>query len=333
MNSVDKQTLIDIPELGFIVISKGEIVLEIEPLCNVYSNIDNYKDAWRWKPVLRYMRDYLSHHDDFEGSYFVCIYDAWREYSQFCPKEFRTIVCWHDLSENQKNKYKGQGNANEPRFVHDPDNITVYPVLSRPVLAFGRHKDDTSTLLLPDSEFIVSNGFENYKKRVDSVSPPFNINTQSLLWRGSRNVPRVYTNTYNTHGIQHCHVRDLTTAFSQNNIIDELDASYDVMSVEDMLTYRYLLDIDGMVNAWSGLFWKLYSHSVVFKVQSYYEQWYYDMLIPLVHYIPLNTLFDIPYYLNVCNADLNKTTFIIHQSRSLANSLTYDYAISKYNIH
>jgi hypothetical protein len=48
-----------------------------------------------------------------------------------------------------------------------------------------------------------------------------------------------------------------------------------------------MLDIDGEVNAWSGLWWKLFSNSVVFKVDSHYEQWYYNELKEWVHYIPV----------------------------------------------
>ena len=46
------------------------------------------------------------------------------------------------------------------------------------------------------------------------------------------------------------------------------------LTLTDQLRYRYLLDLDGNGNAWSGCFWKLASReSVVFKVMSDREQW------------------------------------------------------------
>jgi hypothetical protein len=47
------------------------------------------------------------------------------------------------------------------------------------------------------------------------------------------------------------------------------------------------LDIDGTVNAWDGFFWKLGSSSVVLKLESHWEEWYYDQIEPWVHYIPV----------------------------------------------
>ncbi|WP_267895632.1 glycosyl transferase family 90 [Polynucleobacter acidiphobus] len=55
-------------------------------------------------------------------------------------------------------------------------------------------------------------------------------------------------------------------------------------------TFKYLIDVDGNSNAWSSLFLKLLSGSVVLKVESEdgYKQWYYDRLIPWQHYVPVN---------------------------------------------
>ena len=50
--------------------------------------------------------------------------------------------------------------------------------------------------------------------------------------------------------------------------------------------YRGILDIDGNVNAW-GLFWRLASGSVVFKVESKYLNAYITKMVPWVHYIPI----------------------------------------------
>ena len=62
------------------------------------------------------------------------------------------------------------------------------------------------------------------------------------------------------------------------------------------LAYKGIIDIDGNANSWSGYFWKVYSNSVVLKVDSNFEQWHYEYARPWEHYIPvaanMSNLFD-----------------------------------------
>ena len=51
--------------------------------------------------------------------------------------------------------------------------------------------------------------------------------------------------------------------------------------------HRGILDIDGNVNAW-GLFWRLASRSVVFKVDSPHTNAYIERMQPWVHYLPIH---------------------------------------------
>lgn len=55
---------------------------------------------------------------------------------------------------------------------------------------------------------------------------------------------------------------------------------------DEWIQYRGILDIDGFVNAW-GLYWRLASGSVVFKVESNYTNAYIRHLVPWIHYVPL----------------------------------------------
>jgi len=56
---------------------------------------------------------------------------------------------------------------------------------------------------------------------------------------------------------------------------------------ENMIAYRGIVDLDGFSNSWPGTFWKLRSNSVVLKQESPWCQWYYNRLVPFVHYIPI----------------------------------------------
>ena len=87
----------------------------------------------------------------------------------------------------------------------------------------------------------------------------------------------------------------------------------------------------GEVNAWSGLWWKLYSHSVVFKVHSHYEQWYYHLLVPWIHYIPiLSDLSDLDEKFQWALDNDKECQKIAEKGRELISKLTYEYAIKDY---
>ncbi len=77
---------------------------------------------------------------------------------------------------------------------------------------------------------------------------------------------------------------------SAENEIKILGYLKDYKSIKLINTFKYLIDVDGNSNAWSSLFLKLLSGSVVLKVESEggYKQWYYDRLIPWQHYVPVN---------------------------------------------
>src|SRR5262249_31936006 len=63
---------------------------------------------------------------------------------------------------------------------------------------------------------------------------------------------------------------------------------------------RYLIDIDGVANAWS-FFEKLLLGACVLKVGSPFEQWFYDELAEWQHFIPVRRdLVDLPAQIEWC---------------------------------
>jgi hypothetical protein len=59
------------------------------------------------------------------------------------------------------------------------------------------------------------------------------------------------------------------------------------VSPEDHLRYKYLISIDGARCAWERFIWHLHSNSLVFKNESAQKQWFYNGILPYVHYIPV----------------------------------------------
>lgn len=59
------------------------------------------------------------------------------------------------------------------------------------------------------------------------------------------------------------------------------------ISREEMIQYKYILDIDGWGSTWDATAWKLNSGSVILKAYSVWRQWFYDEYLPWVHYVPV----------------------------------------------
>lgn len=98
----------------------------------------------------------------------------------------------------------------------------------------------------------------------------------------------------------------------------------------EFLKYKYVIDIDGNSNSWSGLFTKLLTGSCVLKVESPWKQWYYNRLKPWVNYIPIkHNLSDLIEKINWCRENDDKARIIGENGRKLAFSMTMETEIPK----
>jgi hypothetical protein len=310
----------EIKELGYINIREGKIINSIKPVYNIYEN--------DFEIVKKYLNDYCKYHDDFEGEFFVCLYDGWREYSEYCEDSYRIYKKWHELED--KNLYLGNGTEKEPRFMHKNKNFNIYPELSLPILTYCRHLNDKNCLLIPDREFLVNN-FNNYSEQVLKFDINWENKVDKFIWRGSKNISNGNLK-YNHNNIIKHH-RLMSNDISNSSVYgDVYSSSFEKMSIEDMLKYKYLMDIDGMVNAFSGLYWKMLSNSLVIKVKSHWEQWYYNELKEYEHYVPLENFYQIPYVYNILINNEEKSKIISENATKFAKKLTYEYAIKEYKI-
>lgn len=330
-----------IQELGLISIYNQTLTQIIAPQFNVYTADlhPHYKED-RWNITIQYMKDYARYHPEFQGSYFMCLYDGWREMIDPADVEERVYTNWFSYTEQQQQEYFiGKGTINEPRFRSNL-NRTQYINLPLQVIAFNRHIGDKNVLLIPDSEFLKTE-FTYYKREVISGDISYALKKSQMFWRGSQHVNDGYTYVgegfeYNLSlaGRSKIHPRELVVNLSSKSP-ELLNASYERISVEDILKSKYLLDIDGQVSAWSGLYWKLYSNSVVFKLKSHWEQWYYQDLLPYVHYVPLQNLTPLALQkaYSWCEVEQQLCQQIATRATLFARQLTYEYAVKDYIIH
>jgi hypothetical protein len=314
--------LSSIRELGFVSVQVGR-VSAVPPLGPMPLPL-----KYRWLYTLQYISDYASHHRNWSGEFFVCIYDGWREYSHPVDENDRQYVPWKHVDHK---KFVGVGSFGEPRFRHRHEDITIYPELPRKILCYCRHTGDQNALLIPDCEFI-GTGFASFLRQVKESDTPWEQKAGKVVWRGS---PFPVTHALGVgNNLGGLHPRAAAVALSAKPEFSAvLDASFDTTSIAQMLRYKYQLDLDGMVSAYSALFWKLSSNSLVWKLKSPWEQWYYNRLLPGQHYVSLRALGELHSEFQRCEDDQADCQRIVARAIELMKTLTYDRAVSEYNIY
>ena len=158
------------------------------------------------------------------------------------------------------------------------------------------------TLLIPDVYFWSTQAYHAARDEY-RASPGWQDRLDSVLWRGSTTgytqgdwseLPRakmcliaskadakVQLDVGFTEVVQ-LSSQDESEIRSQGLMRDRVPSS-------EYANYRYHIDIDGNTNSWSGLFCKLLSGGLVFKVEPAKGdcQWYYPRLQAWRHYIPI----------------------------------------------
>jgi hypothetical protein len=298
-----------IPELGFVRFAGGRVAAISPRECVLPPEL-------RWEPTVDYLAGQALRHPGFAGEYFVCVYDGWREYSGFVPIAERKCPDWLDIPD--RDAFLCPGDRGEPRFRHVSARPEVYPRLPRRVIAYNRHVDDDDVVLIPDAEYLAT-GFRSFRRQVRAHDVAWLEKRPQAVWRGSRNV--TVPSTYHDHGTGPKHPRDLAVEFGAT-YPDVLDASFERTTIADQLRYRYILDLDGAVSAWSATYWKLLSNSVMLKYRSHWEGWYHRDLKPWVHYVPFESFHELPAVVGWCREHDDRCRSIATAATEFARRLS-----------
>ena len=177
-------------------------------------------------------------------------------------------------------------------------------------VAYTSHHPDAAVII--DYDFASSNGYDSFRKRCAEV-PSWESRKDVLFWRGSTTGARLFNPPSrgiedNLDWLQRLRACRIISSSVHGDAAD-VGISRIVQMGEEYLTrrirqsglmkqgvpreyfleYKYVLDIDGNANAWSGLFCSLLGGNCVMKVASphSHRQWYYDRLHPWREYIPI----------------------------------------------
>lgn len=212
-------------------------------------------------------------------------------------------------------------------------------------LAFCSNRD--RQILIPDDGFVRTRGYEETRDFYSKNIVPWEQKKPIVFWRGTttgisptglwKDLQRIKLCAIASNAINRDHFDIGLSGIVQLSRqeakqIEGLGYLKQFIPIKVSNTYKYLVDIDGNSNAWSALFQKLLSGSVVLKVASpsNFRQWYYDELIPWVNFVPVESdMSDLVEKIDWLLDHDNEAKKIGENGAILANKLTYERELEK----
>ena len=104
----------------------------------------------------------------------------------------------------------------------------------------------------------------------------YNNKQNSMIFAGlSTNKKRLEFSVWSSTKNRKTVISNLTPLFGIKDKGYEKNYNETQLNIKEQLQSKFLVSIDGSSTAWNGLIWKMYSNSLVLKLnQTYYEYWY-----------------------------------------------------------
>ncbi len=212
-------------------------------------------------------------------------------------------------------------------------------------LAFCSNRADS--ILIPDTDFLNSHGYRQSRIDFEIDAPSWKERLPIVFWRGTTTGVRTGVSWHSlprlnlcelSNQVQHQSLFDVGVSslaqVSKSEAKEIVEARYirNFVPLSSSNQYKYQIDIDGNTNAWSALFQKLLSGSVVLKIASPHDfrQWYYDELKPWVNYVPIKSdMSDLVEKIHWLIDHDDEAMEIGINGRKLASKLSYDEELNK----
>lgn len=167
------------------------------------------------------------------------------------------------------------------------DGKNEYPVFhsKRTIYAMCCNVNDHTTVLIPDAHFIREKAYKEKKEEIDLHRKPYHERKPFCTWRGDLNNGSIQ-NFMDPKG-KTLNPRHTFQKLYEENRLPKVEFENKTTPIKDQIQYKMILDIDGWSATWSAMVWKMYSGSVLLKVNSKWKQWFHHRLEPWIHYVPV----------------------------------------------
>jgi len=197
------------------------------------------------------------------------------------------------------------------------DGAWKAPLGKVPILMGARTNKIANTILFNDWCFDISNkerGWRLEKQIIDREWRKWELREAKLFWRGSGTDTWTAGSYSVTNWAEHsrgkaCYLSTLFpelldaafTGFAPWNCEEGAQTALALekivpfsphVSLQDHLPYKYQLQIAGVMASYPRDRWQFYSESVVFRAPQPHEMYWYGLLEPWIHYIPIESSMD-----------------------------------------
>jgi len=162
--------------------------------------------------------------------------------------------------------------------------------VSKNIFTFSKRWNDKNSICIPDPFYTSRKKHIIAMKQIDETKVDWLSKKDICIWRGKLKNGHS-SNLFDMKGKEDMNPRQYFVKMYREGKFNNVDYEDSFTSLQEQLTYKYILDIDGWSNTWDATIWKLYSGSILFKVKSTWQQWYYDELKEWEHYVPINNDF------------------------------------------
>jgi hypothetical protein len=201
-----------------------------------------------------------------------------------------------------------------------------------------------ASVVVPDPHFVETRGYSRVRQTLANAHISWDERHPRAMFRGSSTGGslRAGQNSSDNRRVRLC-LRSLETPGELDaritrvvNADDERAAELTAMGITshfmtpaEQTAFKYLVSIDGWAGEWDGLYWKLWSGSVVLLVESDWGQWYTDRLEPFVHYVPVSAdLSNLVEQIQWCREHDSECRAIAERARSfLEQHVTFEQAV------
>jgi hypothetical protein len=202
-------------------------------------------------------------------------------------------------------------------------------------------------LLLPDSDFLHTGAYSAFQQVLKSAWIKWERRDPVVFWRGSSTGIARPEGSYDAgaepfkilprlemcHRLAHlpyCDVGVTAIDWIENERTRRLareQLQKPWVEKLDQIRFRYLIDIDGMANAWSAPFLAMLMGACVLKIASphHFQQWYYPKRSPWEHFIPVSAdLSDLEARIDWALSHPKRSAEIAQNGCNLSRQLTYE---------
>ncbi len=210
-----------------------------------------------------------------------------------------------------------------------------YPMFNFPVISFGRHRYDESSILIPDPLYVWGNGHSGTLRAVADISVVWEKKVDKIVWRGADTKYRyLHGDSMGQRRVFIDLVRNKSKSKYNVSLSDLVDADFSLsdddnditlQDVEYMGRFKYQLEIDGSASSFTSLWLKFATNGLVFKVESHLETFFSEHWLPWVHFVPVKAdLSDLQIRLEWARSHDRRSQEIADAGHHLAMGLNYN---------